>query len=73
MEWITLINALLPLAANLEPLFAQLIQQIKAQPGMDDDAILAHAAKTLDEASVALLSERLRLLAEIDAQGGGQQ
>lgn len=66
MEYIVLINALLPLVANLEPLFVQVIKQIKGQSGMTDDDILAHAAATLDSNAQALLAERLRLQAEID-------
>lgn len=69
MAIIALITALLPLVANLEPLVIALIQQIKSQPGMTDEAILAHAKATSDENTVALLAERLRLQAEIDAGG----
>lgn len=66
MAIIALINALLPLVADLEPLVMQLIQQIKAQPGMTDEQILAHAKATSDQNTVDLLAEKLRLQAEID-------
>ena len=72
MGLIALITTLLPLVANLEPLVVQLIRQIKAQPGMTDEVILAHARATGDENTVALLAERLRLQSEIDVQGGAQ-
>lgn len=68
MGIIALINALLPLVGNLEPLIVQLIQQIRAQPGMTDEAILAHAKATSDENTVALLAERLRLTTEIGGE-----
>lgn len=63
---IQLIISLLPLVANLEPLIAQLIAQLRAQPGMTDEQILAHARSTNSENTVALLAERLRLQAKID-------
>ena len=62
---IALIMALLPLISDLEPLIIQLIQQIRAQPGMTDEAILAHARATSDESTVALLAEKMRLADEI--------
>lgn len=65
---IGLINALLPLVANLEPLVVSIIAQLRAQPGMTDEQILAHARTTNNENLVALVAERLRLQAEIDAQ-----
>lgn len=67
---LALITALLPLAANLTPLLMQLLTQVRAQPGMDDDAITAHVKATLGDAAAALMTERLRLLAEIEAPGG---
>ncbi len=67
---LALITALLPLITDLTPLFAQLIAQIRAQPGMTDEAILAHARATSDENTVALLAEKMRLLDKIN--GGGQ-
>jgi len=60
-----LITALLPLITDLTPLFVQLIAQIRAQPGMTDEAILTHARQTSDENTVALLAEKMRLLDEI--------
>lgn len=69
---LALITALLPLAADLTPLLMQLIAQVRQQPGMTDDIILSHARAAGDENTVAIVAERLRLLAEIDAQGGGQ-
>ena len=66
---LALIMSLLPLAENLTPLLIQLIQQIKAQPGMTDEVILAHAKTTSDENTVTLLAERLRLINEISAGG----
>ena len=62
---IALIMALLPLITDLEPLIIQLIQQIRAQPGMTDEQILAHARATSDENTVALLAEKMRLVDEI--------
>lgn len=63
---LALIMSLLPLITDLEPLLVQLIQQIRSQPGMTDEQILAHARTTSDENTVAILAERLRLLAELD-------
>lgn len=62
---LALIMALLPLVTDLEPLIVQLIQQLRAQPGMTDEAILAHAKSTGDANVIALVTERLRLLNEI--------
>jgi hypothetical protein len=67
MGIIALITALLPLVADLTPLLMQLIAQLRAQPGMTDEQILAHAKATGDENAVALVVEQLRLQAEIDA------
>lgn len=71
MEYVVLINALLPLISNMEPIVSNIIKHIrKEQPGMSDDEILNHASSVLDEEGVAMLKEQLRLQAEIDAQGG---
>ena len=69
MEYVALINALLPLVANLEPLAVGIIHHIqKEQPGQTLDQILDHAQVTLDDDVRALLAEKLRLQGEIDAQ-----
>lgn len=63
---VALIISLLPLVTNLTPLLMQLIAQLKAQPGMTDAQILAHAEAIGDENTVALIKETLRLQAKID-------
>ena len=60
-----LINALLPLVANLAPVIAGVIAQLKEQ-GEDSDSILAHASAVLDLEQVELLREQLRLQEEVD-------
>jgi len=67
-ETIKLITSLLPLLLDSGPLLLELIRQIREQTGMADTDILAHAKATNDENAVALLRERLRLQAEIDAE-----
>lgn len=69
MGLLALITALLPLVSDLEPLVVQLIQQLRAQPGMTDEQILAHAKATGDQNAIDLVAEQLRLQAEIDAGG----
>jgi len=70
---LSLITSLLPLVSNLAPLLIALIQQIRSQPGMTDEQILAHAKATGDENTIALVTETLRLQAKIDSLQGGQK
>lgn len=67
-----LIN-LLSSGVTLVPEVMALIAAIRAQPGMEDSAIIAHARKTTDETTALIIAERLRLLAEIAAQEGSPQ
>lgn len=57
---------------NLAPEVIALINAVRQQPGMSDTDILAHAAATNSAAGQAIVTERLRLLDEIAAQGGAE-
>lgn len=69
MGILELINALLPLFSNLEPLLVAVIAELKAQSGLTSEQILDKASATLDETGKALLAEQLRLQDEIKAGG----
>lgn len=58
--------------AALTPEVIALIATIRAQDGMTDEQILAHATATGNANRQAIVAERLRLLAEIAAQGGAE-
>lgn len=58
--------------AALTPQVIALIAAIRAQDGLSDEQILAHAKSIGDANTQAIVAERLRLLAEIAAQGGAE-
>lgn len=68
MDYITVINGLLPLVSNLAPVVAAIIMHIRTeQPNLTVDEILTHAQLTLDDAQKALIAEQVRLQEEINA------
>ena len=81
MDWITIIENLLPLvsqnvpAAERDAVFIQivleLIRRIKSQSGMTTEQILDRAGATLDQNKIKLLQDMERLNAGGGAGGGG--
>jgi hypothetical protein len=82
MDWLTIIQSLLPLlaenaggkgadAAELGDIALKLIQRIKSQSGMTTQQILDRADLTLAENKIKLAEDRARLKAATGGGGGG--